>query len=83
MNNAVPQPQTVVVLGGTSDIGQAIVAELVSPALRTVVLAVRHPPTSTPTRLAFGDAEIVVVPFDAAVLSTHDGVDRGHRRTRR
>jgi decaprenylphospho-beta-D-erythro-pentofuranosid-2-ulose 2-reductase len=74
VNNAVTQPQTVVVLGGTSDIGQAIVTELVSPALRTVVLAVRRPDDVDVDALAFGDAEIVVVPFDAAVLSTHVGV---------
>lgn len=71
MNNAVDQPQTIVVLGGTSDIGQAIVAQLVSPALRTVVLAVRRPDDVDTDALRFGDAEIVVVPFDAAAPETH------------
>lgn len=71
MNNAVAQPQTIVVLGGTSDIGQAIVAQLVSPALRTVVLAVRRPDDVDTDALRFGDAEIVVVPFDAAAPETH------------
>jgi len=77
VNNAVAQPQTVVVLGGASDIGQAIVAELVSPALRTVVLAVRRPETLDAAALAFGDAEIVVVPFDAEAPSTHADVIDG------
>jgi decaprenylphospho-beta-D-erythro-pentofuranosid-2-ulose 2-reductase len=74
VNNAVAQPQTVVVLGGTSDIGQAIVAELVSPSLRTVVLAVRHPDAVDTTAVSFGDAEIVVVAFDAAEPATHVAV---------
>lgn len=76
MNNAVAQPQTVVVLGGNSDIGAAIVAELVSPALRTVVLAVRRPDDVDTAVLSFGDAEIVIVAFDAADPSSHPGVVR-------
>ena len=74
MNNAVAQPQTIVVLGGVSDIGQAIVAELVSPALRTVVLAVRRPDDVDTDAMTFGGAEIVVVPFDATTPETHTGV---------
>ena len=78
MNNAVAQPQTIVVLGGTSDIGQAIVAELVSPALRTVVLAVRRPDdidtAALTDTLNVGGAEIVVVPFDATAPETHADV---------
>jgi decaprenylphospho-beta-D-erythro-pentofuranosid-2-ulose 2-reductase len=78
VNNAVAQPQTIVVLGGTSDIGQAIVAELASPVLRSVVLAVRRPEdidvdvlTAT---LQLGGAEVVVVPFDATAPQSHAGV---------
>jgi len=41
MNNALGEPQTILLLGGTSDIGLAIVRELLSPAARTVVLACR------------------------------------------
>jgi decaprenylphospho-beta-D-erythro-pentofuranosid-2-ulose 2-reductase len=74
VNNALDQPQTIVVLGGTSDIGQAIVAALVSPALRAVVLAVRHPDAVDVSSMSFGDAEIVVVPFDATQPATHAGV---------
>ena len=74
MNNAVNQPQTILVLGGTSDIGQAIVGQLVSSALRTVVLAVRRPDDVDTDALTFGDAEIVVVPFDATSPETHAAV---------
>lgn len=41
MENALGQPQTIVLLGGTSDIGLAIVRQLLSPTTRTVVLACR------------------------------------------
>ena len=41
MMNAFDQPQTVLVLGGRSDIAHAVVRELSSPALTTVVLASR------------------------------------------
>jgi decaprenylphospho-beta-D-erythro-pentofuranosid-2-ulose 2-reductase len=41
MDNAIGEPQTIVLLGGTSDIGLAIVRELLSPAARTVVLGCR------------------------------------------
>jgi decaprenylphospho-beta-D-erythro-pentofuranosid-2-ulose 2-reductase len=74
VNNAVHQPQTVLLLGGTSDIGQAIVRALVSPALRTVVLAVRHPDTLDVGALRFGDAEVVAVAFDARDVDTHDAL---------
>ena len=42
MENALGQPQTIVLLGGTSDIGLAIVRQLLSPTTRTVVLACRR-----------------------------------------
>ncbi|MEM1333094.1 MAG: SDR family NAD(P)-dependent oxidoreductase [Actinomycetota bacterium] len=41
MQNALGQPQTILLLGGTSEIGRAIVGALASPQLRTVVLAQR------------------------------------------
>lgn len=76
MNNAVHQPQTVVVLGGASDIGQAIVAALRSPALARVVLAVRDPSSVDTSRLDVGDAEVVVVEFDATDTASHNGFVR-------
>ena len=74
MNNAVHQPQTVLVLGGTSDIGQAIVSALVSPALRTVALAVRHPGDLDVDALRFGQADVVAVGFDAVDVESHEAV---------
>jgi decaprenylphospho-beta-D-erythro-pentofuranosid-2-ulose 2-reductase len=72
VNNAVSQPQTVVVLGGASEIGRAIVEALVSPALREVVLAVRRPDEFVaPT---FGDANVRCVEFDADRPETHAAV---------
>ena len=41
MENALGQPQTIVLLGGTSDIGLAIVRRLLSPTTTAVVLACR------------------------------------------
>lgn len=76
MNNAVAQPQTILVLGGSSEIGQAIVRRLASPVLRHVVLAVRRPGDldTDHVRQALGladTAEVSVVAFDAADNSTH------------
>ena len=76
MNNAVHQPQTVLLLGGSSDIGRAIVAELASPALRHVVLAVRDPDDVDPLDLpgAPNDVEITAIEFDATAAQTHRDV---------
>jgi decaprenylphospho-beta-D-erythro-pentofuranosid-2-ulose 2-reductase len=72
VNNAVHQPQTVLVLGGTSDIGRAIVSALVSPALRRVVLAMRNPDEFDVGSVRFGDAEVVTVAFDATDAEHHE-----------
>lgn len=74
MNNAVNQPQTVVVLGGTSDIARAIVAKFVSPALRHVVLAVRDPDAATDLDLDLGSADVSVVRFDATDTESHEAI---------
>ena len=42
MENAIGEPQTIVLLGGTSDIGLAIAREMLNPTTRTVVLACRN-----------------------------------------
>ncbi|MGK0273845.1 MAG: decaprenylphospho-beta-D-erythro-pentofuranosid-2-ulose 2-reductase [Ilumatobacter sp.] len=42
MNNAIHQPQTIVALGGSSDIARAIIVALDSASLRTVVLGCRN-----------------------------------------
>jgi decaprenylphospho-beta-D-erythro-pentofuranosid-2-ulose 2-reductase len=73
VNNAVKQPQTIVVLGGTSDIGRAIIDGLTSPSLRRVILAVRDPERAAAetANWSFGAAEIRVVAFDATDVDRH------------
>lgn len=72
MDNALAEAQTIVLLGGTSDIGRALVAELASPVTRTVVLAGRRP-----AELAAGDLEhhgrtVDAVAFDATDTAGHE-----------
>jgi len=71
MNNAINQPQTVLVLGGGSDIAAAIVARLASPSLRRVVLACRHPDAVDTEHYDAGSAEVVAVTFDATDHAGH------------
>ncbi|MEN9505390.1 MAG: hypothetical protein RI958_1316 [Actinomycetota bacterium] len=76
MNNAFGQPQTIVVLGGTSDIGLAIARRLLSPAARTVVLACRDLDRGEQAAASLRDdsLEVAVVPFDGADVETHEQV---------
>ena len=85
MENALGEVQTIVLFGGSSEIGRAIVARLVSPATRTVVLAVRDPDAvvTDDLRAAGGaDLAIDVVAFDAADTDRHgdlvDGLAERH-----
>ncbi len=76
MNNAVSRPQTILLLGGNSEIGLAIVRRLASPVLRHVVLAVRRPADVDTAALDLGAAgatevEVSVIPFDAADTAGH------------
>jgi decaprenylphospho-beta-D-erythro-pentofuranosid-2-ulose 2-reductase len=73
MDNAFGQPQTIVVLGGTSDIGLAIARALITPVLRTVVLACRDAARGEAAAAALRDGtfEVEVVPFDIAETGTH------------
>ncbi len=73
MNNAVNEPQTVVVLGGNSDIAQAIVRALDSPALQTVVLGCRHPETVDVEGLAqqLSGAHVAARTFEATDHAAH------------
>jgi len=75
VNNAMQQPQTILVLGGGSDIAQAIVHALASPALTTVVLAGRHTPIELSTPLGEG-VSVVSVEFDALDHAGHDALVR-------
>jgi decaprenylphospho-beta-D-erythro-pentofuranosid-2-ulose 2-reductase len=70
MNNAINQPQTILVLGGNSDIARAIVAELSSPALKTVVLACRDAASADTSGFA-SDVEIATITFDATKHALH------------
>jgi decaprenylphospho-beta-D-erythro-pentofuranosid-2-ulose 2-reductase len=77
MQNALQEAQTIVLLGGTSEIGRAIVDELVSASTRTVVLACRRPDEAHPEHFAREGVDVVVEHFDAADTESHPGfVDR-------
>lgn len=61
--------QSVLVLGGSSEIGLATVRALVAERARTVVLAVRDPAAMTPTLHELhhlGATSVDAIPFDAA-----------------
>lgn len=70
MDNAIHQPQTVLVLGGGSEIGRAIVEALSSPAMRTVILAARRPEEIELPELP-DRVEVVTTPFDATNTASH------------
>ena len=70
MMNAFDQPQTILVLGGRSDIAHATVRELASASLITVVLAHRGGGDVDIDGLPDG-ATVVSVPFDATEHASH------------
>ena len=72
MQNALDEPQTIVLLGGTSEIGRAIVDELLSASTKTLVLACRRPDEADADRFTRDGLDVVVEPFDAAATETHD-----------
>jgi decaprenylphospho-beta-D-erythro-pentofuranosid-2-ulose 2-reductase len=78
MNNALGEPQTILLLGGTSDIGLAIVRELLSDATTQVVLACRD--VAAGERAAAGlrssRVEVGVEQFAADEPATHDAIIR-------
>ena len=76
MQNALHEPQSILLLGGTSEIGRAIVDELISPATHTVVLACRRPAEAHPLRFERDGLEVHAEPFDAAATDTHDDLIR-------
>ncbi|MGA9276914.1 SDR family NAD(P)-dependent oxidoreductase [Ilumatobacter sp.] len=71
MMNAFDQPQTILVLGGRSDIAHAIVRELASPGLNTVVLAQRGDGSVEIDGLA-ESVSVHSVSFDATDHATHE-----------
>ncbi|MGB8860047.1 MAG: decaprenylphospho-beta-D-erythro-pentofuranosid-2-ulose 2-reductase [Ilumatobacteraceae bacterium] len=78
MDNAIGEPQTILLLGGTSDIGLAIVRELLSPAARTVVLGCRNVDKGEQAAagLRHDGLTVDVVHFDGAASETHEAFVR-------
>ncbi len=76
MDNALGEAQTIVLFGGTSEIGRAIVDVLVSPATTTVVLAVRRPDEVDAAALRGRGVDVDVVPFDATDIDEHERLVR-------
>ena len=73
MNNAFGVPQSLLVLGGGSDIGLATAMELVRAGTRSVVLAARDPERCSEAATALRDAgaSVEVLRFDATEPRTH------------
>ena len=74
MNDAFGSPQSVLVLGGTSDIALATVRRLVADRCRTVVLAGRDPDALEQAAKEFvhTGAAVEIVPFDAQDTEAHE-----------
>ncbi len=73
MRNSLGAIQSLVVLGGSSDIGAAIAERLVAGGCRSIVLAGRHPDAMEPvaTRLRAAGAAVAVVAWDATDIAGH------------
>jgi decaprenylphospho-beta-D-erythro-pentofuranosid-2-ulose 2-reductase len=76
VKDALGSVQSVLVLGGNSDIGLAIVSALVSDRTRKVVLAARDPDALAQTceELGAAGAEARAVPFDAVDTAAHQAL---------
>jgi decaprenylphospho-beta-D-erythro-pentofuranosid-2-ulose 2-reductase len=75
MRDALGAVQSILVIGGTSDIGLAIAAKLAGPRRATVVLAGRHPDalgSATAALRAAGAGRVSYLPFDALTTDTHE-----------
>ena len=80
MNDALGSPQSVLVLGGSSEIGQAIVLRLAGERTRLVVFAGRHPEAMDGVLKEVeqaGASTAAAVHWDANAVDTHDEVLRG------
>jgi decaprenylphospho-beta-D-erythro-pentofuranosid-2-ulose 2-reductase len=74
VRNALGQVQSVLVLGGGSEIAQAVVGQLVDDGCRTVVLAARRPEalsSDVASMRARGATTVEAVPFDALASDSH------------
>lgn len=76
MQNALHEPQTILLLGGTSEIGRAVAAEMIAPVTRCLVLACRRPDEAQPEQFARDGLDVVVEYFDAAETANHDAFVR-------
>jgi decaprenylphospho-beta-D-erythro-pentofuranosid-2-ulose 2-reductase len=76
VDNALGEPQTIVLLGGTSEIGRAIVTRLVSPSTCTIVLAGRRPAEMGADSFARPGLGVDTVRFDAVDTTSHDALVR-------
>ena len=75
MNDALGSPQSVLLLGGSSEIGLAITRKLVERRAKTVVLAGRDPEALKPAAddlRGAGAGTVDVVAFDALATDGHD-----------
>lgn len=75
MQDALGGVQSVLVLGGGSEIAQATLRRLVAHRTRTIVLAARDPAALAPQAeelRALGATQVETVPFDAAAFDTHE-----------
>lgn len=74
MKNGLSEPQTILLLGGTSDIGTAIVDELASDATHTIVLACRNTGDAPLERFGRPGRTVVATEFDAADTPSHPAI---------
>ena len=77
MNDALGSPQSVLLLGGSSEIGLAITRKLVARRAKTVILAGRDPEALKPAAddlRAAGAATVDVVAYDALAPEGHDAL---------
>lgn len=78
MNNGLGEPQTIVLLGGTSEIGLAIVEALISPATQHVVLCARNRAAAESAAAGVTSThpavKVDVYDFDGARPDTHQRI---------
>jgi decaprenylphospho-beta-D-erythro-pentofuranosid-2-ulose 2-reductase len=72
VQNALGEVQTIVLLGGGSEIGRAIVEALVSPSTQVVVLAARRPDELAAGSLEREGLTVETVRFDATDVDSHE-----------
>jgi decaprenylphospho-beta-D-erythro-pentofuranosid-2-ulose 2-reductase len=73
MENALGEPQTIALFGGTSEIGLAIVRRMITPSCRKIVLACRDTAAGSAAGASLG-VPVDVVAFDAAATGEHEAV---------